>query len=94
LATPINPTINLSVEPGEAQHTLDLAAIAASNTEWMLATRLVATDLIQAFGVPEVLQISATGALRNFYWGADHARYAAWAEATGIEVDPNSVSWL
>jgi Putative DNA-binding domain len=87
----ISNTIELE-EVLPSRHTVDLLAIAEDDTEWMIATRLVATDLMQAFGVPEVLQISSSGALRSAYWGSDFQRYVRWAESTGIEVDNNSVS--
>jgi hypothetical protein len=56
-----------SVPP--SRHTVDLSALAEDNREWLIATRMVASDLLQAFRLPEVLQITTTGALRSAYLG-------------------------
>jgi hypothetical protein len=86
-------TVELYVVP-PSRHTVDLSAISASSTEWLLAARLVASDLLQAFGVPEVLQIGPSGQLRSHYWGNDNQAYIGWANRSAVEVDHNPLSWF
>lgn len=90
---PIRNTIQLQSVP-PSRHTVDISAIADDNREWMLASRLVATDLFQAFGVAEVTPISLTGALRTRYLGRNGQKCAQWAESLGIEVDGNPLPGL
>ena len=74
-----------------SRHTIDLDAIADSLPEWMVSTRLVAGDLVQAFGLPETLQISSEGRLRTRYLGMHTQAIRSWAEGVGIELDEREV---
>ena len=47
---------------------IDIDAVLNSPAEWMSATRLMSTDLFHAFGQPEVLQITESGAFNTNYW--------------------------
>ena len=61
-------------------------------SEWMAAAHLVAGDLVQAFGLPEPLQISPEGKLRTRYLGLDSRAIQSWAEDVGIELDSGHIS--
>lgn len=85
-------TVQLVTVP-PSRHTVDLTAIASDTREWLLATRLVATDLLQAFGLAEVLQIGPGGTIRTHYWGVDDRPYAEWAESHDVTTDDSPVDW-
>lgn len=74
-----------------SRHTVALDAIADSMSEWMAAARLVAGDLVQAFGLPETLQISPEGRLRTRYLGTGNQAIRTWATNAGIELDDGVV---
>jgi hypothetical protein len=71
---------------------VDLTAIVESPQDWIVAARLVANDLVQAFGLIEVPQINADGALRVRHFGVRVAGATAWAEGQSIPVDQSMIS--
>jgi hypothetical protein len=54
--------------PEVRTHTINLDAASADRVEHLAATRLLATDLVQAFGLPEVPHITPNGYLNTRYW--------------------------
>ncbi len=54
--------------PPLPSHTLSLDAVALDGRERLVATRVLLADLIHAFGLPEVLQVTPGGELRSLYW--------------------------
>jgi hypothetical protein len=75
-------TINGAVSP----HTLPLRAIAGSAQDLLSATRLVATDLFNAFGSPEVRHLAPDGTLRVRYFPGRIDEVRRFAEEDGIPV--------
>lgn len=73
-----------------SRHTIVLEAAATVGQALSAAVRLVATDLFQTFGSPEVRQIAPDGALRARYLSADR-ELQAWAEEHGIDVSNEAV---
>jgi hypothetical protein len=65
-----------------SRHTISVDAAAASVQERLVAARLVLTDLVQGFGLAEVLQITPDGALRARYW---RESVEQWTTAAGIQ---------
>jgi hypothetical protein len=70
------------VGPIESRHTLPLESLAGPDQELLLGTRLVVTDLFNAFGSPEVQQIDESGRLRIRYLpgGKEFLEFAAGCE--------------
>jgi hypothetical protein len=88
---PLPRTRQLTTFP-VSQHTISLDSVATSGQERLAAVRLLLTDLIQAFGFAEVLQIHPTGTLRARYWGGNHrAAVTRWTEAQGVQQVDTSV---
>jgi hypothetical protein len=75
-------TINVAVSP----HTLPLTAIAGSGQDLLSATRLVATDLFNAFGSPEVRHVAPDGTLRVRYFPTRSEEVRRFAAEDGIPV--------
>lgn len=73
-----------------AQHTVPLESLTGSDQDLLVATRLVATDLLNAFGSPEVKQIDEHGRIRIRYI-QEQERVAEFAEAHGVEVSNEKV---
>lgn len=71
--------------PVSTSHTLTLDALTGLDQDLLAASRLVAADLFQAFGSPEVLHLAPNGAIRIRYHG-DQQQLAALAEQKGVEV--------
>jgi hypothetical protein len=65
-----------------SRHTISTDAAAASVQERLVVARLVLTDLVQGFGLAEVLQITLNGALRTRYWrgSVEH-----WKTSAGVK---------
>jgi hypothetical protein len=80
---------SLSRAPSVGTHTISLDAVTSSAVEWMAATRLLSTDLVHAFGLPEVIHITEEGHLNRTYLG-DQA-VAGWRSATGIPVVDHTI---
>jgi hypothetical protein len=63
-----------------------------SITELLIACRIILADFFQAFGVPEVEQISAEGRLRERYFRNDvQPELRSWAERVGASVVETTV---
>lgn len=56
------------VDVPSSDHTIDLDAAVASPCDRMIVMRMLLADVFQAFGLPEVPQISNEGHLRPRYW--------------------------
>lgn len=67
------------------RHTVDLDDAIASPSALLMVTRMLVTDLAQAFGLPESPQITADGALRVRYW-QDIERVRKVATDWGLDV--------
>jgi hypothetical protein len=65
-----------------SRHTINIDGPVDSAPERLVAARLILTDLVQAFGLAEVFQINATGALRSRYWRTPVDQWATAASAT------------
>lgn len=64
-----------------SQHTLTIDSIASTTPEWLVATRLVCAELVQAFGAPELSTISPDGALVRRAWPtAYHQGLDTWSQ--------------
>jgi hypothetical protein len=67
-------------------HTIDLDVL-NSHQELLITARLLATDLFQAFGIPEVPQITKEGALRMRYFVDRRQQFLTdWATQHGVGV--------
>ena len=63
-------------------HTIDAGAVLSDVKERLVASRMVLTDLFHAFGIPEVYQVDAAGALRSLYWS--HGALDPWEAAKEV----------
>jgi hypothetical protein len=54
--------------PEVGTHTVNLDAVVGSAVERLAATRLLVTDMFQAFGMPEVPHVTPEGHLNVLYW--------------------------
>ena len=54
------------------------------------AGALLVNEIGQAFGVPEMGQLTHDGKLRRRYWSQD--QIIAWAEGHGIEVTDDTIT--
>jgi hypothetical protein len=72
-------------DPIIARNTLPLEAMAGSDQNLLAATRVIATDLVNAFGAPEVHQIDDQGRVRLPYV-PEAQRIEAFAESHAVEV--------
>lgn len=77
-------------DPIVTRHTVPLESLAESDQSLLATTRLVATDLFNAFGSPEVQQIDERGRIRIRYVPKGE-RVAEFAEAHGVEVSDEKV---
>jgi hypothetical protein len=59
---------------------------AAMNSSLLLTARLLVTDLVQAFGLAEVLHVDADGRVRVNFFGENRDRVRQWAAARNAEV--------
>jgi schlafen family protein len=76
--------------PIDSRHTLPLASLAGADQELLVATRLVAGDLFNAFGAAEVQQIDASGRVRVRYLRADD-QFLKFADACSVELSEERV---
>jgi len=75
-----------------AERVLPLDSIATAGPELLSASYLLLTELFQAFGWPEVVQVTREGVLRRRYWNAQlQGTVVRWAELHGIEVTDETV---
>jgi schlafen family protein len=58
----------LTKVPPLPPHSISLDAVATDARERLVATRVLLADLVHAFGIAEVLQLTARGELRAQYW--------------------------
>jgi hypothetical protein len=68
-----------------SRHTLSLDDLAAGTQPLLAATRLLLTDVFNAFGSPEVQALTVTGALNSSYLPVDQ-QVRQWAEANCVEI--------
>jgi Putative DNA-binding domain len=77
--------------PLTSRHTLALDGIVGTDQDLLASTRLVATDLFNAFGSAEVLQLTPDGTLRIRYIHGEDAEIRRLAEEGGGEVTEDTV---
>jgi Schlafen, AlbA_2 len=77
-------------DPIVARHTVSLESLVGSDQDLLVATRLVATDLVNAFGSPEVQQIDEQGRVRIRYVH-DQQRLEAFAKSHDVEVSDERI---
>lgn len=71
----------------QSHHTLTLDSIANTTPEWLVATRLVCAELVQAFGAPELSTISPDGAVARRAWPTGyHQRLDIWSQQHGVMI--------
>jgi hypothetical protein len=74
----------------ESHHTLPLDSLAGSDQDLLLSTRVVATDLFNAFGAEEVRQIDDQGRIRVSYFPRDE-RFSEFIAECGVEISDETV---
>jgi hypothetical protein len=73
--------------PSPAESVAALDDLAQPGPELVIVAAALADEIAQAFGVPEMGQLSRDGELRQRYWSRDRqAEMVAWAERNGITV--------
>jgi hypothetical protein len=84
----LQPIDGARTVPGEltSGHTLLLDEMAVGLQAVLAATRLLLTDIFHAFGSPEILLLTPSGALRMGFLGQDQ-ELRRWAETSGVEVE-------
>ena len=68
--------------PPPAEATAELDDLAQPGPKLAATTALLVDDIAQAFGVPEMPQLSHDGQLRRRYWS--YPQMITWAEENGI----------
>lgn len=79
------------IRNASSRHTLPLGALAGGAQDLLTAARLVATDLFNAFGSPEVRHVAADGSLRPGYFGVGWQEVAGIAEEDGVLITKEAV---
>jgi hypothetical protein len=75
-----------------SRHTFDLGVAADDAGGLLLTARMLATETVQAFGLPEVLHIDDEGRVRLHYFGSGRDAVRQWADRYGAELsDATSV---
>ena len=69
--------------PAVQTHTINLDAVASEPVERLAATRLLVTDLVQAFGLAEVLHVTPEGHLNTLYW--DEQTLNGWRAVADVK---------
>lgn len=72
----------LAQPPAVETRAVSLDAIAREPVERLAATRLLMTDIVHAFGLPEVLHVTPEGHLNATYW--DPRTLDSWASMTSV----------
>ncbi|MEU5934555.1 ATP-binding protein [Micromonospora sp. NPDC047187] len=73
--------------PRAAEADAPLDALAEAGPGLVAAAALLSNELGQAFGLPEMAQLSPDGRVRHRYWGrAWSEQVQTWADSAGIEV--------
>lgn len=80
----------LITQPPVAETTAGLDDLAQPCPELVAASALLIDEIGQAFGVPEMGQLSRDGRLRRPYWG--HTEIITWAEQHGIGVTNEKIA--
>lgn len=76
--------------PIVSRHTVPLESLAGPDEELLVSTRMIAMDLFNAFGAPEVQHIDEHGRIRILYV-RERQRLAEFAEACGVQVTEDAV---
>jgi hypothetical protein len=77
-------------DPVITRNTVPLESLVGSDQDLLVATRLIANDLVNAFGSPEVKQIDEQGRIRTRYvHEAQHV--TEFAQAHGVEVSDDRI---
>lgn len=75
-----------------SSRTVDLDPAGAGRSGMMATARLVATDIVQEFGLAEVLQFDNEGRIRLNYVSADmRPGYKQWAHRNGVAISDEKV---
>ncbi|MEU4352911.1 hypothetical protein [Streptomyces sp. NPDC023838] len=84
---------HLLSEPPEVTSVFDIDDLAEDGPSLITATSTLATGLIQHFGYPEALQMTAEGSIRKQYWSTERygPRVWQWAEEAGVLVVEDTV---
>jgi hypothetical protein len=70
-----------------SQHTVTVDSIASTSPEWLVATRLVCAELVQAFGAPELSTISQNGAIVRRAWPTSYYQgLDTWSQEHGLTI--------
>lgn len=77
-------------DPIVARNTIPLESLVGSDQDLLVATRVIATDLVNAFGAPEVQEIDEEGRVRIRYVH-DQQLLAAFAESHDVEVSDERI---
>jgi Putative DNA-binding domain len=80
----------LLVQEARSRRTLPLTSLANAPQELFIATRMMLTDVFNAFGQAEVPQIASDGTLRLRYFPAAH-NVKAVAEQRGVDITEETV---
>lgn len=79
------PRTKSLVEFPASRHTISLDSVLTNPKERLVAVRLLLTDLVQGFGLPELYQIQSSGGLRRPYWSTQQRPFIVrWAEQSGV----------
>lgn len=73
----------LHAAPSVETHTISLDAVARNPVERLVAARLLVTDIVHAFGLPEVLQVTSEGDFNLSYWD-DARQLQAWTSMASV----------
>ncbi len=75
---------------GRSEHSAPLDVLVGPGSDLVALARLVMNDLVSAFGLPEVQQITADGELVLDRFQADfRPRVERWAQAASVPVIPS-----
>jgi hypothetical protein len=80
----------LTMPPPPAEATAELDDLAQPGRKLAATTALLADDIAQEFGVPEMAQLSRDGQLRRRYW--DYPQMITWAEENGLAVIDDTIT--
>jgi hypothetical protein len=80
--------LTLAGDGTPSRRTIAIDAVAGGARDWLAATRLVANDLLQVFGVPETPHVGPTGSVRIGYFQPSlHDALRQWATQAGVAVE-------
>jgi Putative DNA-binding domain len=83
---------SLTEPPPPAETSAALDDLAAAGSDLVAVACRLADELGQAFGVPEMGQLTSDGQIRRKYWNHDmQANVVAWAEANDIKVSDETI---